>query len=460
MAGQERDRPLSAGGASPAIWRPEVEAAPRERLAALQTERLAAAVAWAVERVEFYRRAFAAAGVPSTVRSLEDLPRLPFTRKQDLRDHYPFGLFAVDRTELARLHASSGTRGKPTLVGYTRGDLEVWREVMARSLVAGGARPGDTVQVAYGYGLFTGGLGFHDGAEHMGLTVVPVSSGNTRRQILLLQDLRPRGLACTPSFALHIGETMREEGLDPRRVGLAYGLFGAEPWTEAMRRQLEALWGIAAVDYYGLSEIIGPGVAVECAEGRRGLHVNEDHFLPEVVDPATGEPLPPGGEGELVLTCLTKRALPLIHYRTGDVTTLDRGPCPCGRTTARMARIKGRTDDMLIIKGVNVYPSEVEAGLLTLDDLAPHYQVVVDRRHEFPTLEVQVEPSERLVREWGGFAVEGPLVRALAARVGARLQGALGLHPCVTVVPPKTIPRSEGKAVRVVERAAANPPVR
>jgi len=425
---------------------------PRARLEALQLERLRASVGWAGSRVPFYRDALGAAKIePAALRSLEQLPELPFTRKEDLREHYPFGLFAVPLERLARIHASSGTRGKPTVVGYTRKDLELWREVMARSLAAAGAAPGDMIQVAYGYGLFTGGLGFHDGAEHMGLTVVPTSSGNTARQIMLLQDFRPRGLACTPSFALYIGEAMREQGLDPRAVGLRYGLFGAEPWTEAMRGQLEALWGIPALDFYGLSEIIGPGVAAECVEGRPGLHVNEDHFLPEIVDPETGAPLPPGREGELVLTSLGKEALPLIRYRTGDVTSLDPAPCRCGRTLARMARIKGRTDDMLVIKGVNVYPSQLEAALLTLGDLAPHYQLVVDRTHAFPTLAVHVEPTERLVQAWGGLRT-GPELLALSARVSERIRAHLGLNPEIAIVPPKTIPRSERKAVRVVER--------
>jgi phenylacetate-CoA ligase len=286
----------------------------------------------------------------------------------------------------------------------------------------------------------------------MGLTVVPVSSGNTLRQILLLQDFRPHGLACTPSFALHIGESMREQGMDPRDVGLTYGLFGAEPWTEAMRAQLQALWGCAAVDFYGLSEMIGPGVATECVEARDGLHLNEDHFLPEIVDPETGAPLPPGREGELVLTTLTREALPMIRYRTGDVTALDPSPCRCGRTTVRMARIKGRTDDMLIIKGVNVYPSQLEAALLTVPELAPHYQLLVDRRGAFPTLAVHVEPVERLVQAWGGFESAPREVAALGAQVAERLRGHLGLNPEVSVVAPKTIPRSEGKAVRVIER--------
>ncbi|HEX5529245.1 MAG TPA: phenylacetate--CoA ligase [Methylomirabilota bacterium] len=434
------------------IWNRDIETAPRAALRALQAERLRATVARARARVPFYRAALAAAGLRDADVDLTRLGELPFTRKEDLRDHYPFGLFAVPREDVVRIHASSGTRGKPTVVGYTRSDLGLWREVMARALAAAGAEPGQLLQVAYGYGLFTGGLGFHDGAEHMGLTVVPVSSGNTLRQILLLQDFRPHGLACTPSFALHIGESMREHGLDPRKVGLAYGLFGAEPWTEAMRAQLEALWGCAAVDFYGLSEMIGPGVATECVEARDGLHLNEDHFLPEIVDPRTGAPLPDGREGELVLTSLTKEALPLLRYRTGDVTRLDPAPCRCGRTTVRMARIKGRTDDMLIIKGVNVYPSQLEAALLGVPELAPHYQLLVDRRSGFPTLAVHVEPAEHVVREWGGFEAARPEVTALCARVATQLRGHLGLNPEIAVVAPKTIPRSEGKAVRVVER--------
>jgi phenylacetate-CoA ligase len=434
------------------IWSPAAETMPRRELERVQLERLQQTLAWAGSRVPFYREALACAGVtPAAVKHLDELVRLPFTRKDDLRTHYPWGLFAVPRGELSRIHASSGTRGKPTLVGYTAKDLGLWREVMARSLAAAGAAPGDMLQVAYGYGLFTGGLGFHDAAEHMGLAVVPVSSGNTLRQILLLQDLRPQGLACTPSFALHIGEAMREEGVDPRSVGLRYGFFGAEPWTEALRVQLEELWGVAALDFYGLSEIIGPGVAGECREGRPGLHLNEDHFLPEIIDPATGARRAPGEEGELVLTSLTKEALPVIRYRTGDVTSLDPTPCRCGRTTARIARIKGRSDDMLIIKGVNVYPSQVEAALLTVGEVAPHYQLVVDRREAFPTLEVHVEPEERVVHGWGGFDSGRPEVLALRARVAERIRAHLGLNPNISVVPPKTIPRSEGKAVRVVE---------
>ncbi|HEV8437883.1 MAG TPA: phenylacetate--CoA ligase [Methylomirabilota bacterium] len=434
------------------IWNPEAETMRRPERERLQVERLRRAVARAVEGVAFYRDSLGAAGIePDAIRSLAQLTDVPFTAKDDLRAHYPFGLLAVPRRRLLRVHASSGTKGKPTVVGYTRNDLDLWREVMARLLAAAGAMPGEMIQVAYGYGLFTGGLGFHDAAEHMGLTVVPASSGNTVRQILLLEDFRPQGLACTPSFALHIGEAMREQGREPRSVGLRYGIFGAEPWTEAMRTQLEELWGVPALDCYGLSEIIGPGVAGECVEGRPGLHVNEDHFLPEIVDPGSGEPLAAGREGELVLTCLTREALPLIRYRTGDITSLDSTPCACGRTTARMARIKGRTDDMVVIKGVNVYPSQLEAALLAFDDLAPHYQLVVDRTRAFPTVEVHVEPGERLVREWGGFDAGRPETLVLSARVAERIRAHLGLNLTIAIVPPKSIPRSEGKAVRVVE---------
>jgi phenylacetate-CoA ligase len=437
------------------IWNPAAESMARGELERLQLDRLRESLTWTESRVPFYREQMNRARiVPEAIQSLADVIRIPFTQKDDLREHYPWGLFAVPLRSVARIHASSGTRGKPTVVGYTKRDLLVWREVVARALASAGAVPGDMLQVAYGYGLFTGGLGFHDAAEHMGLTVVPASSGNTLRQILLLQDFRPQGLACTPSFALYIGETMREQGIDPRSLGVRYGLFGAEPWTEGMRAQLESLWGLTAFDCYGLSEVIGPGVASECAEGRPGLHVNEDHFLVEIVDPATGEPKPAGHEGELVLTSLTKEALPIIRYRTGDITAVETTPCACGRTTVRIGRIKGRSDDMLVIKGVNVYPSQLEAALLTLEDVAPHYQLLVDRTRAFPSLEVQVEPTERVVRGWGGFDTARPEVRALTDRIAERLRGYLGLNPDIAIVPPKSIPRSEGKAVRVIERQA------
>lgn len=436
------------------IWNPSVESLSRSDLERLQTERLRATVAWCRERVPFYRSALDAAGVtPDTIGAVEDLHRLPFTVKQDLREQYPFGLFAVPRESLRRIHASSGTKGKPTVVGYTVRDLDIWSECMARGLAAAGARPGDLLHNAYGYGLFTGGLGIHYGAERLGCTVVPASAGNTLRQLILIQDFRPRGLACTPSFALHMGETLRETGMEGRGLGLAYGVFGAEPWTEALRRQIEGLLGLTAVDFYGLSEVIGPGVAAECAEARDGLHVNEDHFLVEVVDPASGEPLPPGREGELCFTSLTKEALPVIRYRTGDLSALTIEPCQCGRTQARMARVKGRTDDMLVIRGVNVYPSQVEAVLLTLPELAPHYQLVVDRAGSLPRLEIRVEVADAILETWGGWQSEHPEVRRLRDQVVSSLRAGLGITTEVTVVAPKVIPRSEGKAVRVVEKA-------
>ena len=428
------------------IWNPDAETATPAARRALQLTRVRETVAWARERVAFYRERLPA----ESPRDLDALRELPFTGKTDLREHYPFGLFAVPLTEVARLHASSGTKGKPTVVGYTRGDLDVWREVMARAMVAAGARPGDLLQIAFGYGLFTGGLGFHDGAERIGMTVVPASSGNTARQVLLLRDFRPAGLAATPSFALHIADTLAEQGVRPGEIGLRYGMFGAEPWTDGMRQALERGLGCRALDVYGLSEIIGPGVSGEC-EAREGLHIADDHFLPEIVEPATGTPLPPGREGELVLTTLTKRAMPLIRYRTGDVTALEVSPCRCGRTSARMARIKGRSDDMLIVKGVNLYPSELERALLEVTALAPHYQLVVDRTGTLARLEVHVEPAPALAAECGA-SFEHPAARAVRDDVAARVRSAIGLSVEVVIVPPRTIPRSEGKAVRVVER--------
>ncbi|MGH7276312.1 MAG: phenylacetate--CoA ligase family protein [Candidatus Rokuibacteriota bacterium] len=429
------------------IWNRQAETMAPAARARLQLERLRETLAWAVERVAFQRERLEGA----TLKTLDDLARLPFVRKTDLREQYPFGLFAVPRPEIARIHASSGTKGKPTVVGYTPEDLDVWREVMARAMTAVGARRGDMLHVAFGYGLFTGGLGFHDGAERIGMTVVPVSSGNTARHHLLLKDFAPAGICGTPSFALHIAESLAEQGGDPRALGLRYGMFGAEPWTEGLRASLERAFGCRAFDIYGLSEIIGPGVSGEC-EAQEGLHIQDDHFLPEIVDPATGEVLGPGREGELVLTTLTKRAMPLLRYRTGDITTLHDAPCRCGRTSVRMARVKGRSDDMLIIKGVNLYPSEVERTLLAIEDLVPHYQLIVDRSTTLAALEVHVEPAPALVERCGGFDAGHPEIAALCARVAQRLQKTIGLSVRLTIVAPRTIPRSEGKAVRVIER--------
>ena len=427
------------------IWNPAAETMSVAERRALQLTRLRETVRWTVARVAPIRARVGDAKLDD----LADLAALPFTKKSDLREHYPFGLFAVPRTELVRIHASSGTKGKPTVVGYTAADLDVWREVMARLMVAAGARPGHMLHVAFGYGLFTGGLGFHDGAERIGMTVVPVSSGNTARHQLLLQDFHPDAICGTPSFVLHIAEMLLAAGVRRDTLGVRYGMFGAEPWTEALRGALERAWGCPAYDIYGLSEIIGPGVAGEC-EAREGLHVMDEHFLPEIVDPVSGAPRAEGEEGELVLTTLTKRALPMLRYRTGDVTALTTAPCRCGRTSARIARIKGRSDDMLVIKGVNVFPSEVEAALLSVTDVEPHYQLVVDRRTTLARVEVHVEPAPALLARCGDAFVEShPAVETLRRHVGERLRVALGLAVDVRLVAPRTIPRSEGKAVRV-----------
>ena len=424
------------------LWSPEAETLPRERLAALQLERLRATLARILQADIPQRTRLRDSGVesPEDLRALDDLPRLPFTHKTDLRERYPFGMFAVPREQVVRIHASSGTRGKPTVVGYTRADLAVWSEVMARGLAGAGVEPAMVLHNAYGYGLFTGGLGFHMGGELLGCTVVPISGGLTHRQVMLLQDLGGQVLCCTPSYALNIAQVMREQGVDPRTLALRVGLFGAEPWTEAMRQQIEAELSLTALNVYGLSEIVGPGVSMECLDARNGAHIAEDHFLPEIVDPGSGRPLPPGEEGELVLTTLTKEALPLVRYRTGDITALDPAPCPCGRTGRRMARVRGRHDDMLIIRGVNLYPSEVERILLGVGDVAPHYQLVVERPQTMDELSVLCEPAHD--------TVDRP---SLQRRIHQAIQQEAGLSVTVQVLDIGTIPRSEGKAVRVVD---------
>ena len=421
-----------------------IETLPRAALSALQLERLRALLVRA-SGVPLHRDRLAAAGVgPGAIRTLADLRRLPFTTKTDFRDTYPFGLLATPMDEIVRIHASSGTTGKPTVVAYTRGDLDVWTEVMARTLRAGGVHRGDVVQNAYGYGLFTGGLGFHYGAEAVGAAVIPTSGGFTDRQLLALHDLASTVLCCTPSYALHLAEAIEEAGLRPVDLRLRVGFFGAEPWTEAMREAIQSRLRLMALNIYGLSEVTGPGVAVECPE-RRGMHVAEDHFLTEVVDPTTLEPVPPGTIGELVFTTLTKEGMPLIRYRTRDLTSVDPGPCPCGRTLVRLGRIMGRSDDMLIIRGVNVYPSQVEHALLQVPELAPHYLLVVRREHALDTLEVQVEGRPE------ALAAGENAVAALAGRVRRRLLDALGVSASVSVVAPKTIERSAGKAKRVLD---------
>ncbi len=420
---------------------PAIEAMPRERLEALQLERLRATVANAQARVPLHRERLAAAGVaPDDLRSLADVARLPFTRKADLRDAYPFGLFARPVDELARLHASSGTTGKPTVVGYTARDLDNWAELMARSLACAGARPGDVVHNAYGYGLFTGGLGAHAGAERLGCVVVPVSGGATERQVALLVDFGARVLCATPSYALAIAEVAEAQGVDLRKAGrLAIGLFGAEPWSEAMRREIESRLGIVAIDIYGLSEIMGPGVACEC-QARAGLHAWEDHFLFEVIDPDTGAPRPEGEAGELVITTLTKEALPMLRYRTRDVTRMTSEPCACGRTHRRILRVAGRNDDMLIVRGVNVYPSQVEAVLVGLPGIAPYYQLVLERRgvRDHVTLEVEAA-ADAAPATWP----------AIAYAAAHHVKSLVGITVDVEVKPPGTVPRSQGKAVRV-----------
>jgi phenylacetate-CoA ligase len=415
----------------------------RDELAALQLRRLKQTVARAYAGVPHVRQKLDAAGVrPDRIQTLADIVRLPFTVKTDLRDNYPFGLFAVPRTELLRLHASSGTTGKPTVVGYTRADLDLWSDLMARSIACMGGRPGDVFHNAYGYGLFTGGLGFHYGAERLGLSTVPVSGGATERQVMLMQDFGAHVLGATPSYALNIAEVAEGMGVDLRALPLRCGCFGAEPWSEAMRRDLEARFGIKALDTYGLSEIIGPGVASECYEEQRGLHIWEDHFLCEVIDPETAEPLPPGESGELVLTTLTKEALPMLRYRTRDITRLIEEPCACGRTHRRMMRVTGRSDDMLIIRGINVYPSQVEAFLVGFPGLAPHYQLVLTREGPMDTMTVEVELA-------APAPPDEPFVAKMASDVRNHIKAMVGVTCEVVLKAPGEVPRSQGKALRV-----------
>jgi len=421
----------------------QAETMPRDELQRLQLRRLRATLKNAYRNVALHRERMNAARIkPEDVRTLADLQRLPFTVKTDLRDHYPFGMFAREREKLARLHASSGTTGKPTVVGYTRRDIDTWSDLMARSMACGGARPGDVVHNAYGYGLFTGGLGAHYGAERLGATVVPMSGGATERQVVLIKDFGARVLCSTPSYALNIAEVAERDGVDLRKSRLEIGLFGAEPWSEAMRREIQIRLGIKAVDVYGLSEIMGPGVAIEC-EAQDGLHGWEDHFLFEVIDPDTGNPLPEGHAGELVITTLTKEALPMIRYRTRDITRLSTDRCSCGRTHVRLKRITGRNDDMLIIRGVNVYPSQIEAVLVGLPDVAPHYQLVVERRGNLDALSVEVEAAPTVA------AASGDAYRQIAERVRYQIKSLIGVTTEVTVKKPGEVPRSQGKAVRV-----------
>jgi phenylacetate-CoA ligase len=422
----------------------EFETLPRAALEALQLKRLQAAVARVYQQVPLYRAAFDRAGVtPDQITSLDDLRRLPFTTKQDMRDSYPYGLFAVPLEEIVRIHASSGTTGKPTVVGYTQKDIDTWSELMARSFVAAGAHKGDIVHNAYGYGLFTGGLGAHYGAERLGASVIPISGGNTKRQVMIMQDFGSTVLTCTPSYALYLAEEAQAEGIDIVSSGLRVGIFGAEPWSESMRKEIESKLGLDAIDIYGLSEIMGPGVAIECIEEKSGLHIWEDHFIPEIINPETGEPVADGERGELVITTITKQGIPLIRYRTRDITSITRESCRCGRTHARIARMSGRSDDMLIIRGVNVFPSQIESILVRVEGVEPHYLLIVDRKDNLDTLVVQVEVNE------GIFSDEIKVLQVLSRKIEKEIKDMLGVTCTVKLVEPKTIQRSEGKAKRV-----------
>lgn len=414
-------------------------------MTALQSERLVKLVAYMYERVPFYRKKMEAVGLlPQDIKGIEDITKLPFTTKDDLRDNYPFGLFAVPNTDIVRIHASSGTTGKATVVGYTQNDLNVWAECVARCMTMAGITRDDVIQIAYGYGLFTGGLGAHDGAQKIGATVVPMSTGNSKKLTTMMVDFGATAIACTPSYLLHISEVLATEGLLDK-IKLKSAICGAEPWTEKMHKEIEERLNIKAFDIYGLSEIMGPGVACDC-EYHAGLHVCEDHFYPEILDTKTLEPLPDGELGELAFTTLTKEGIPLIRYRTKDLTSISRTPCECGRTNARISRFKGRADDMLIIRGVNVFPSQVEAALVELDEVTPHYMMIVDRVNNLDTLEIQVELEEKY------YTDEIRILETLNKKIAHTIQMALGINAKIKIVEPKSLVRSEGKAVHVIDK--------
>jgi len=423
------------------------ETMPREDLETIVLRRLKATIDRIYSNVPFYRRKLEENSItPNDIRSLEDLQRIPFTTKEDLRDNYPYGMFAVPMDNVVRIHASSGTTGQPTVVGYTARDVNTWAELMARSLAAGGATRGDIIHNAYGYGLFTGGLGVHYGAEKLGASVIPVSGGNTKRQIVIMKDFGPTILTATPSYALHLAEVADEMGVSFEDLKFKFGIFGAEPWSENMREDIEKKLNLTAVDIYGLSEVIGPGVAIECYQAKNGLHIFEDHFIPEIIDPATGEVLAYGETGELVFTSITKEAFPVIRYRTRDITSLNPEPCICGRTHIRMNRVSGRTDDMLIIRGVNVFPSQIESVLMEMDDVEPHYQLLVDREGNLDTLTVMVEVGEQI------FSDEVKHLQDLERKITKNIKDYLGVSAKVKLVEPKAIARSEGKAIRVIDK--------
>ncbi|HPS93666.1 MAG TPA: phenylacetate--CoA ligase [Deltaproteobacteria bacterium] len=429
------------------IYNEDFETLPREVLEALQLKRLKQVAERVYHTVGFYHRKFEEAHVtPDDIQSLADLGRLPFTIKKDLRDNYPFGLFSVPMSNIVRLHASSGTTGKPTVVAYTKRDIETWAELMARSFAAAGLTKNDIIHNAYGYGLFTGGLGAHYGAEKLGASVIPMSGGSTKKQIMLLQDFGPTAICCTPSYLLFLSEVGQAMGNDMRSLRLRVGILGAEPWSERIRQEIEKRLDITALDIYGLSEIMGPGVAMECIEGRHGLHVFEDNFIVEVIDPATGEVLPYGEKGEIVFTTLTKEAFPLIRYRTRDISRLMPEVCKCGRTFVRMERVSGRSDDMLIIRGVNVFPSQIESVLMEIEGLEPHYQLIVDREGSLDTLEVRVEVSENI------FSDEVRKLQNIEKRIVKDVKDIIGVSVKVKLVEPKSLQRFEGKAQRVIDK--------
>jgi phenylacetate-CoA ligase len=428
------------------IWDPTHECMPREELEQLQLERLQATLNRAYKNVTCYRNKFNEQGiVPEDIQSLTDLTKLPFTTKDDLRLNYPYGMFAVPLREVVRIHSSSGTTGKPTVVGYTKNDVKTWSNLVARFLTAAGVTHDDVVQIAFGYGLFTGAFGLHYGAEQIGASVIPMGGGNTEKQIMIMQDYKTTALVCTPSYAITIADRMEQMGIDPKSLSLKVGLFGAEPWSEAMRREIESRLYISATDNYGLSEIIGPGVAGEC-EHKCGMHIFEDVFIPEIIDPESGEVLPPGSIGELVLTTLTKEAFPMIRYRTRDITKLEYPPCACGRTLVRMMKTMGRSDDMLIIKGVNVFPSQIEEVLMNVEGCEPHYQLVIERKGALDVLEVQIEVTEQI------FFDEMKMQRAFLEKIEHKIESVIGVGATVKLVEPQSIPRHEGKAARIIDK--------
>lgn len=427
-------------------WNESIECATKDEMRALQSFRLSQTIRRVYKNVPFYREKMEAIGVtPDDIRSVEDLYKLPFVIKQDLRDTYPYGMFAVPMDQVVRLHASSGTTGKQIVVGYTQNDLDMWADCCARALTAAGASKKDFMQVSYGYGLFTGGLGMHGGAEKAGLTVIPVSTGNTQRQINIIKDFGSTVICCTPSYALFLAETMNEMGITKDEIKLKIGVFGAEPWTEEMRTEIQNKLGLKAYDIYGLTEIVGPGVAFECEE-QTGMHINEDNFIVETIDPDTGRVLPEGEQGELVFTCISKEAFPVIRYRTKDIGILSREKCSCGRTLIKMLKPKGRTDDMLIIRGVNVFPSQVESVLLSLGNTSPHYQLIVDRVNNTDTLEIKVELTDEM------FSDTVKSLEEQERAIKAAIESTLGISAKITLVEPKTLTRFEGKAVRVVDK--------